>query len=137
MEEKETTNESIKDIKIELQKEKFRILKLAVIGKRVGPWQDPLMTYLIMCIDDLRESTEKSSAIANRLAANLVWLTVVLAFGAIVGAIATSWNVFKIKPVIAVIVIGIFLLVGIVIFIYKKKENNKKIEAKGELNGKI
>jgi len=89
MKEKGTQNESIKDIKSELQKEKYKILKLAVIGKRVGPWQDPLMTYLIMSIDSLRESAEKSSRNANRLSKILVWLTLVLAFGSIVGAVAT------------------------------------------------
>lgn len=123
MEDKKIPNENIEDIKTELLKDKPRILKLAVIGKRTGPLQDPLMTYLIMSIDDLRESTEKSSGIANRLSKNLVWLTVVLAFGAIIGAIATSWMAFKIKPVIAVIIIGIFLLAGVVILFIKR--NNK------------
>lgn len=86
---KETLSENIEDIKSELRKQKYRILKLAVIGKRSGPWQDPLMTYLIMSIDNLRESTEKSSRNANRLSKILVWLTLVLAFGSIVGAVAT------------------------------------------------
>jgi len=86
---KEILSENIEDIKNELRKEKYRIFKLAVWGKRTGPWQDPLMTYLIMSIDNLRESAEKSSRNANYLSKILVWLTLVLAFGSIVGAVAT------------------------------------------------
>jgi len=47
-----------------------------------------LQMFLFNSIDDLRKSTEKSSEAANKLSKILIILTVVLAFGAIVGAIA-------------------------------------------------
>lgn len=89
MKEKGTQNESDKNIISELQKKKYKILKSAALNRQVGPWQEPLTTYLIMSIDNLRESTEKSSRNANRLRKILVWLTLVLAFGSIIGVVAT------------------------------------------------
>lgn len=47
-----------------------------------------LQMFLIVSIDELRESTEKSSNIANNLSIILIILTVVLAFGAVLGAIS-------------------------------------------------
>ncbi|HZX11018.1 MAG TPA: hypothetical protein VFG01_08750 [Acidobacteriota bacterium] len=53
-----------------------------------------LQVYLIKSIDNLRESTEKSSEKAKDLSKKIFWLNVVLAAATLIGAFATFWMVF-------------------------------------------
>ena len=72
------------ELEKELKKEKHN-LKEQMLG--TTDIASRLQMFLIVSIDDLRESTEKSSNIANNLSIILIILTVVLAFGAVIGAI--------------------------------------------------
>lgn len=70
-------------------KKKEDILNVAILGRTRGPWIEALLAYLIISLDELKTTTEKSSKTANRLSCILIWLTAVLALGSAVGAIAT------------------------------------------------
>jgi len=58
-----------------------------------GTQEHKLQVYLIKSIDDLRESTEKSSEKAGDLSQKIFWLNVVLALATAIGALATAWMV--------------------------------------------
>lgn len=75
--------------KEELEK-KLDAERNALIQQMLGTTsiESRLQMFLFVSIDDLRRSTEKSSKAANMLSKILIVLTAVLAFGAIVGAIA-------------------------------------------------
>ena len=73
------------ELEKEIQKKKEEV-KEQMLG--TTSIESRLQMFLIVSIDDLRKSTEKSSEAANKLSKILIILTAVLAFGAIVGAIA-------------------------------------------------
>jgi len=82
--------------KKEIKKEKENFLKTLREKKRVlieqmlgtTSIESRLQMFLLVSIDDLRRSTEKSSKAANMLFVILIILTAVLAFGAVIGAIS-------------------------------------------------
>jgi len=53
-----------------------------------------MSVYSLSIIKELKESTEKSSTIANKLSRRIFWLNIILAIATAIGAFAAIWMAF-------------------------------------------